>query len=484
MKYLLCVFTLLLAAPSTQALSWNPFKKKQIPTKQESLFVSKKSAVKLTQLAGLKIIQEDLARVIRFMTTSKEERCGVSLGSVLIVGGAQSGKSLVAEALAGEADLPLFHIDGRGFVEKHQTASKTRIHDLFVEAKKQAPCIVCIDDLDILGYSRTGSNREYENVLNQLLEELATIAEKDLSIYCVATTSRPQSIHAELLKDRVNRINIEISLPYLNPSARAAILQKLLQPFTVDSAVDISRLAYRTSGFCAGYLVSMIRQTVLLAVSAGRSTLTLADFEEAIDTIYYGPKINLPMSLDEKKNTAYHEAGHALAMLLLAQDSKPFYKITIIPRSAYLGVAFWLPEYKLSSTNKDMMNSIIIALAGRAAQELVFGIVDSGASTDFQMATDIARDMVCHYGMSKEFGPVVYNRDHTEFSYSDATAFRIDQEISSIMNDANKKTMQLLIDNRDKLEIIAQALLEKETLYASDVYTLLGMQAPEIPALI
>ncbi len=440
---------------------------------------------KFTSVAGATEAKEELLDVVDFLRhPEKYERLGAKITrGVLLVGEPGNGKTLLARAVAGEANCPFFSISGSDFIEVFVGVGASRVRDLFAQARKNAPCIVFIDEIDAVGRSRGsgmggGGNDEREQTLNQLLTEMDGFETSKDPVIVLAATNRADVLDKALL--RPGRFDRRVEVPYPDLYSREEILKVHAKTVKISADVDMKKIARGTPGFSGADLANLVNEAAILASRESKAKVTLEDFEEARDKVLIGKELRtIVLSEDERKMTAYHEAGHALVRLLLPENSDPLHKVTIVPRGRALGVTHSLPEReKYSTTKEEMLASIQSALGGRVAEELEFGTLATGAYSDFKVATSIARNMVCHYGMSDDLGPIVYTQ-HGEFEHSEHTAQRIDNEVRRIIDECYQKSKELLATNRVMLTVLAQALLEKETMYASEIYELLGITPRE-----
>lgn len=436
-------------------------------------------------VAGAAEAKEDLKDVVDFLKNpEKFKRLGAKMTrGVLLIGAPGNGKTLLARAVAGEANCPFFSISGSDFIEVFVGVGAARVRDLFAQARKYSPSIVFIDEIDAVGRQRGsglgGGHDEREQTLNQLLTEMDGFQTSESSVIVIAATNRPDVLDSALL--RPGRFDRQVEVPYPDLVSREQILQVHAKGVKIDQNVDLEKIARGTPGFSGADLANLINEAAILASKSNQRTITISDFEEARDKILLGKEVkSIRLTDDDKKITAYHESGHALVRLLLPEDSDPLHKVTIIPRGRALGVTHHMPEReKYHKTKEEMLASIAAALGGRAAEELIFNKVTTGAYSDFQAASAIARDMVCKYGMTSSLGSIVYSQTHGDFVYSQKTAERIDEEVQKIVDECYDRAMHIIKSNNDKLELLAQALLDKETLYAGDIYELLGI-APRV----
>ena len=441
---------------------------------------------KFSSVAGATEAKEELFDMVDFLRNpEKYKRLGAKITrGALLVGEPGNGKTLLARAVAGEANCPFYSISGSDFIEVFVGVGASRVRDLFAQARKTAPSIIFIDEIDAVGRSRGsgiggGGNDEREQTLNQLLTEMDGFETAKEPVIVLAATNRPDVLDKALL--RPGRFDRRIEVPYPDLVSREQILKVHAATVLIDAEVDMKKIARGTPGFTGADLANLINEAAIIASKENQPLVTLKDFEEARDKILIGKEIRtIVLTEDDRKMTAYHEAGHALIRLLLPDNTDPLHKVTIVPRGRALGVTHHLPEReKYSTTKNEMLASLQSLLGGRIAEEMVFGEVATGAYSDFRHATELARDMVCRYGMSEDLGPIVYSQHNGEFVYSQHTAERIDNEVRRITDDCYKKAQHLLIENRDKLNALADALLEKETMYASEIYELLGITSRE-----
>ena len=460
--------------------------------------------VTFKDVAGVEEAKEELQEIIEFL---KEPQKFQKLGGripkgVLLMGPPGTGKTLMARAIAGEASVPFFSISGSDFVEMFVGVGASRVRDLFEQGKKNAPCIIFIDELDAVGRHRGaglgGGHDEREQTLNQLLVEMDGF-ESNEGVILIAATNRPDVLDPALL--RPGRIDRQVVVTLPDIKGREGILKVHTRriPFAAD--VDIAVLARGTPGMSGATLANLVNEAALNAARYDRKSVAMADFEEAKDKVLMGKeRKSMIMSDAEKRNTAYHEAGHALSAYLLP-DADPLHKVTIIPRGMALGVTTQLPEEdRYSYTREYMEASLTILLAGRVAEELVLGSCTTGASNDLERVTERARKMVCEWGMSKEIGPLSYGKKQEQIflgreiaqhqDYSEDTAKQIDKEVKNVVLRAYAEARKLLEENRDALILVAEALLEYETLDANEVQAVikgekihreLAVEPPDVP---
>lgn len=432
-------------------------------------------------VAGANEAKEDLKDIVDYLKNPKKYgRLGAKVSrGVLLVGEPGNGKTLLARAVAGEANCPFLSISGSDFIEVFVGVGASRVRDLFAQARKSAPSIIFIDEIDAVGRHRGsgmgGGNDEREQTLNQLLSEMDGFETFKDPVIVIAATNRVDVLDKALL--RPGRFDRTVTVPYPDLQSREEILKLHMKNFKVDPTLDIHKIARGTPGFSGADLANLINEAAVIASKNNQDFSTMANFEEARDKIILG-KESKTMSLTEedRKITAYHEAGHALVTLMLPQETNPLHKVTIVPRGKALGVTHSLPEReKYNRTKAEMLAEITMAFGGRVAEELVFEQITTGAYSDFKAATKIAREMVCYYGMSDDVGFIVYTQNHGEYDYSEKMAEKIDAAVYKITAECHERAKALLSNNRDKLDKLAHALLEKETLYASDIYELLDI---------
>ena len=443
--------------------------------------------VTFKDVAGVEEAKEELQEIIEFL---KEPQKFQKLGGripkgVLLMGPPGTGKTLLARAIAGEASVPFFSISGSDFVEMFVGVGASRVRDLFEQGKKNAPCIIFIDEIDAVGRHRGaglgGGHDEREQTLNQLLVEMDGF-ESNEGVILIAATNRPDVLDPALM--RPGRIDREVVVTLPDIKGREGIIKVHTRRIPFAKDVDISILARGTPGMSGAQLANLVNEAALNAARFDRKSVAMADFEEAKDKVLMGKeRKSMIMSDEEKRNTAYHEAGHALAAHLLP-DADPLHKVTIIPRGRALGVTMQLPEEdKYSYTREYMEASLTILLAGRVAEELILGSCTTGASNDLERVTDRARKMVCEWGMSEEIGPLTFGKKEEQIflgreiaqhqDYSEDTAMQIDKEVKKVVLASYAKARKLLDENRDALILVAEALLEYETLDADEVKAVL-----------
>ncbi len=453
-------------------------------------------SVTFKDVAGIEESKTELEEIIEFL---KEPKRFTRLGGripkgVLLVGPPGTGKTLLARAVAGEASVPFFSISGSDFVEMFVGVGASRVRDLFLQGKKQAPCIIFIDEIDAVGRHRGagmgGGHDEREQTLNQLLVEMDGF-EGNEGVILIAATNRPDVLDPALL--RPGRFDRRVVVPRPDLRGRLQILKIHTRRVPLADDVDLQLQARGTPGFVGADLKNLVNEAALLAARRNAQRVRRMDFENAKDKVLMGTeRRSMIMSDEDRRITAYHEAGHSLVALLTPEHSDPVHKVTIIPRGLALGLTQTLPvEDRLNYTEKDIFAIIRYAMGGRAAEELVFGHLSTGASNDLEQATSWARRMVTEFGMNPKLGPVSYadssgdvflGRDMmTRKDYSEEMAKRIDEEISSTLATMYAEARDILTMNRDKLEAIAESLLERETLETSDLALL--MNGEPLPAM-
>ena len=450
--------------------------------------------VTFDDVAGVDEAKEDLEEIVEFLRDpQKFQRLGGRIPrGVLLVGPPGTGKTLLARAIAGEANVPFFTISGSDFVEMFVGVGASRVRDMFEQAKKNAPCIIFIDEIDAVGRHRGaglgGGNDEREQTLNQLLVEMDGF-EANEGIILIAATTRPDVLDPALL--RPGRFDRQIVVPNPDVIGRERILKVHVRKVPLSPDVDLKTVARGTPGFSGADLMNLVNEAALLAARRGKRIVTMSEFEDAKDKVMMGAeRRTLVMTEDEKRLTAYHEAGHAIcAFNVKATD--PIHKATIIPRGRALGMVMQLPERdKLSMSLEQMTSRLAIMMGGRVAEELTFGHdkVTSGASSDIEQATRLARMMVTRWGLSPELGTVAYGENQEEVflgmsvartqNVSEATAQKIDGEIRRLVEDGYKEAMRILTTKAADLETLAQGLLEYETLSGDEIRELLAGNPP------
>ncbi|MDR7417714.1 MAG: ATP-dependent zinc metalloprotease FtsH [Armatimonadota bacterium] len=458
------------------------------------LHTDNKPKVTFDDVAGVEEAKEELQEVIEFLKYPKKfQALGAKIPrGVLLVGPPGSGKTLLAKAIAGEAGVPFFSISGSEFVEMFVGVGASRVRDLFDQAKKSAPCLVFIDEIDAVGRQRGaglgGGHDEREQTLNQLLVEMDGF-DPNSGIIVIAATNRPDILDPALL--RPGRFDRRIIVDNPDTKGRRAILEVHAKGKPVAEDVNLETLAKRTPGFSGADLANMVNEAALLAARRNKRKITAAEMDEAIDRVIAGPqRRSRVLTPKERELAAFHEAGHALLAKVIPGADPP-HKVTILPRGMALGYVMYAPqEDKYTYTRQEILARITATLGGRVAEEIVFGEVTTGAQNDFEQATELARKMVTEYGMSqklgplslgKRHGPVFLGRDLVESrNYSEEIAFEIDKEIRRIIDECYETARAAIIEHREALDRIARALLEHESLEAEELDRLFkGQPLPE-----
>ncbi|BDF79041.1 ATP-dependent zinc metalloprotease FtsH [Pyramidobacter piscolens] len=456
------------------------------------MFLDNRPKVTFNDVAGCDEAKEELKEVVEFLKSpDRFTKLGAKVPKgVLLLGSPGTGKTLLARACAGEADVPFFSTSGSDFVEMFVGVGASRVRDLFDQARKYQPCLVFIDEIDAVGRQRGtglgGGHDEREQTLNQLLVEMDGFDEKT-GIILIAATNRADVLDPALL--RPGRFDRHVVVDTPDVKGREAILKVHAKDKKFAPDVDFEVLAKRTPGFVGADLANVINEAALLAARGGKTEIGMAELEEGIDRSIAGPERKSRLiGPREKKIIAYHETGHAMVAKLIP-GCDPVHKISIIPRgSAALGYTLQLPaEDRFLASKNELTNNICVLLGGRVTEELVFGDITTGASNDLERATQVARSMVTQYGMSS-LGPVVLGRQRHEVflgrdlgedrNYSDQIAFAIDEEVRKIVEECYVRVKKLLSDNRDKVDLVAETLLEREVMDGHDLAVLLGEEEP------
>ena len=448
------------------------------------LLNEKSGRITFEDVAGVDEAKQELEEIVDFLKDpQKFQRLGGKIPKgVLLVGPPGTGKTLLARAIAGEANVPFFTISGSDFVEMFVGVGASRVRDMFEQAKKNAPCIVFVDEIDAVGRHRGigmgGGNDEREQTLNQLLVEMDGF-EANEGVILIAATNRPDVLDPALL--RPGRFDRQVTVPYPDVAGRAKILQVHIRKVPLSTSVDVSVIARGTPGFSGADLANLINEAALLAARHNKRVVSMVEIEEAKDKVMMGAeRRSMAMTEKEKEMTAYHEAGHAL-VAALTPVSDPIHKATIVPRGRALGMVVRLPEGdRVSMSRAKLKGDMVVALAGRLAEEIIFGEdnVTTGASQDFKMATRIARKMVTEWGMSPKLGTIAYSEEQGDAfmghgsqgsHLSEETTRQIDVEIRTLVDEAYTKARQLLTTHHQALHDIAQGLLELETLTGEEI---------------
>ncbi len=453
--------------------------------------------ISFADVAGIDEAKAEVAEIVDFLKDpSKFQRLGGKIPKgVLMIGAPGTGKTLLAKAIAGEAKVPFFTISGSDFVEMFVGVGASRVRDMFDQAKKQAPCIIFIDELDAVGRHRGaglgGGHDEREQTLNQLLVEMDGF-EGNEGVIVIAATNRPDVLDPALL--RPGRFDRQVVVPLPDIRGRELILKVHMRKVPLDDDVNPSVIARGTPGFSGADLANLINEAALFAARADKRVVSMDEFEQAKDKIMMGTeRRSLVMSEQEKLNTAYHEAGHTIVGYCVP-DHDPVYKVTIIPRGRALGVTLYLPEEDKYSTSKQQLESSISTLfGGRLAEEMINGPerVTTGASNDIERATEIARNMVTKWGLSEKLGPLTYSEDDGEVflgrsvtqhkQVSDVTAHAIDEEVRKIIDRNYERARSILKEQEDKLHVMAKALMKYETLRDTQIKDIMEGREPRPP---
>ena len=454
--------------------------------KSKAALFDAESKVKITfeDAAGLDEAKEEIMEIVEFLKNpGKFTKLGGKIPKgALLVGPPGTGKTLLAKAVAGEAGVPFFSLSGSDFVEMFVGVGAARVRDLFKQAKEKAPCIIFIDEIDAIGRSRgrgqvPGANDERENTLNSLLVEMDGFA-TDSGVIILAATNRPDVLDSALL--RPGRFDRQISIDKPDIIGREAIFKVHLKPIKLSKEVDTKKLAAQTPGFAGAEIANVCNEAALIAARKEKKEVEMKDFHDAIDRVIGGlEKKNKIISPEEKKIVAYHESGHAVAGWYL-EHADPLVKVSIVPRGiAALGYAQYLPKEQFLYQTDQLIDEMCMSFGGRVAEDITFNKISTGALSDLERITKMAYSIVTVYGMNKEIGNIsYYDSKQSEYNfqkpYSDATAEKIDKEVKSLIDFCYQRTKKLLNDHRDKLEIIAKELLEKEILFQTDLERLIG----------
>jgi len=453
--------------------------------KSRAALFDAENSVKITfnDVAGLDEAKEEVMEIVEFLKNpSKFKDLGGKIPKgALLVGPPGTGKTLLAKAVAGEAGVPFFSLSGSDFVEMFVGVGAARVRDLFKQAKEKAPCIVFIDEIDAIGRSRgrgqlPGSNDERENTLNSLLVEMDGFA-TDSGVIILAATNRPDVLDNALL--RPGRFDRQISIDKPDIVGREAIFRVHLVPLKLKDGVDSKKLAAQTPGFAGAEIANVCNEAALIAARKGKTGVEMQDFQDAIDRVIGGlEKKNKLILPEEKKTVAYHEAGHAVAGWFL-EHADPLVKVSIVPRGvAALGYAQYLPREQFLYTTEQLLDEMCMTLGGRAAEDIVFNKISTGALSDLERITKMAYSIISVYGMNDKIGNVSFydSKQEQTFTkpYSEATAEAIDEEVRKLISQVYERTKVLLTEKREQLEIVAQELLSKEIIFQSDLERLIG----------
>ncbi len=458
------------------------------------LVTDKSKKVTFADVAGIDEAKAELEEVIEFLRDPKKfTRLGGRIPKgLLLVGQPGTGKTLLARAIAGEAEVPFLSISGSDFVEMFVGVGASRVRDLFDQGKKNAPCIIFIDEIDAVGRHRGaglgGGHDEREQTLNQLLVEMDGF-ESNEGVILVSATNRPDVLDPALL--RPGRFDRQVVVPLPDVKGREKILEVHTKKTPLADDIDFAVIARGTPGFSGADIENLVNESVLYAARYGKDKVHMSDFEFAKDKVMMGAeRKSMVISIEERKNTAYHESGHALVARLLP-GSDPIHKVTIIPRGMALGLTQQLPvDEKHTYPKQYLLNNITILLGGRAAEELILNEFTTGSGNDIERATNLARKMVCEWGMSDEMGPLSYGKKEeqiflgrefaTHKDYSEKTAQKIDKEVTRLVSDSYEKAKKLLSDHIDILNRIASGLLEKEVLNTVELDEIIQMKREDV----
>jgi cell division protease FtsH len=455
--------------------------------KSKAALFDAENKVKITfaDVAGLEEGKEEVKEIVDFLKhPTKFTKLGGKIPKgALLVGPPGTGKTLLAKAVAGEAGVPFFSLSGSDFVEMFVGVGAARVRDLFKQAKEKAPCIIFIDEIDAIGRSRgrgsmPGANDERENTLNSLLVEMDGFS-TDSGVIILAATNRPDILDPALL--RPGRFDRQISIDKPDIIGREQIFKVHLAPIKLSPEVDPKKLSAQTPGFAGAEIANVCNEAALIAARKDKTQVDMQDFQDAIDRVIGGlEKKNKIISPEEKKIVAYHEAGHAVAGWFL-EHADPLVKVSIVPRGvAALGYAQYLPKEQFLYTVEQLSDEMCMTLGGRAAEEIIFGKISTGALSDLERITKMAYSMVTVYGMNPKIGNISFydSKQSSDYNftkpYSEATAQTIDEEVRRIISEAFERTKSLLTEKRRELEIIAKELLEKEIIFQSDLEKLIG----------
>lgn len=457
--------------------------------KSKATLFDKGTKVNITfaDVAGLDEAKVEVMEIVDFLKSPKKYTAlgGKIPKGALLIGPPGTGKTLLAKAMAGEAQVPFFSLSGSDFVEMFVGVGASRVRDLFKQAREKAPCIIFIDEIDAIGRARGKnvmmSNDERESTLNQLLVEMDGFG-TDTGIIVLAATNRPDVLDTALL--RPGRFDRQISIDKPDLKGREAIFKVHLKPIKISQKLDVHKLAEQTPGFAGADIANVCNEAALIAARKGKEAVEMSDFQDAVDRVIGGlEKKNKIISPDEKKVIAYHEAGHAICGWYL-EHAYPLLKVTIVPRgTAALGYAQYTPKEQYLYNTDQLTDQICMTLGGRASEDIFFGKISTGAQNDLQQITRIAYAMVTVYGMNDKVGNVSFYDPQQETSftkpYSEETSKLIDQEVRKLIDDAYEKTKKMLMDKKEQVIKLAEALLEKEVLFQSDVETLIGKRPYE-----
>ncbi len=454
------------------------------------LYMDDGNKITFNDVAGQKEAKYELTEVVDYL---KNPQKFVKMGAripkgVLLVGMPGTGKTLLAKAVAGEAGVPFFHMSGSDFVEMFVGVGASRVRDLFEQGRKNAPCIIFIDELDAVGRTRGaglgGGHDEREQTLNQMLVEMDGFGTKD-GIIILAATNRPDVLDPALL--RPGRFDRQVVVAMPDIKEREEILKIHMAKVPMGPDIDVEKLARATPGMSGADLANMVNEAALFAIRRGKNKVEMQDMEEARDKVLMGvARTSMAISEEDKRATAYHESGHAL-LHYYVQHADPLHKVTIIPRGRALGVAFSLPEKDTFSRNKEqILDQMVILYGGYAAEEIIYSQTTTGTANDIKQATALARKMVCEWGMAEEVGPVAYGQEDEPIflgkelarhkDYSEDTAMRIDRAVTRILSEARNRALSILTEHKDQLVALTEELIRKETLLDEEIRALFGFE--------
>ena len=450
------------------------------------------NTVTFDDVAGVEEVKEEVQEIVDFLRDpTKFQKLGGRIPrGVLLTGSPGTGKTLMAKAIAGEAGVPFFSISGSDFVEMFVGVGASRVRDMFEQGKKQAPCIIFIDEIDAVGRKRGagvgGGNDEREQTLNQLLVEMDGF-EGGEGVIVIAATNRPDVLDPALL--RPGRFDRQVEVPLPDIRGREQILKVHMRKVPLKDDIEASIIARGTPGFSGADLANLVNEAALFAARANKKLVSMEDFELAKDKVLMGvERRSIVMPEDERQNTAYHESGHAIVAEVLGEFTDPVHKVTIIPRGRALGVTMQLPAEDRYSHNRDyLLARIAVLMGGRIAEEVFMKQMTTGASNDFEVATNMAQNMVTRWGMSDSLGPRAYGESESESyfgggkNYSDETSLLIDKEVTRIIEEQYSRARKILEDGKAKVEVMAQALLEWETIDAKQIAAIMKGEKPEPP---
>ncbi|MGA0343372.1 MAG: ATP-dependent zinc metalloprotease FtsH [Arenicellales bacterium] len=461
------------------------------------LLTEDKNNITFADVAGVDEAKEEVGELVEFLQDpSRFQKLGGRIPrGVLMTGSPGTGKTLLAKAIAGEAKVPFFTISGSDFVEMFVGVGASRVRDMFEQAKKNAPCIIFIDEIDAVGRQRGaglgGGHDEREQTLNQLLVEMDGF-EGHEGIIVIAATNRPDVLDPALL--RPGRFDRQVHVPLPDIRGREAILKVHMRKVPIDNDVDPAIIARGTPGFSGADLANLVNEAALFAARAGRKTVSMEQFELAKDKVIMGvERRSIVMPEQERLNTAYHESGHAVVAKALADNTDPVHKVTIIPRGRALGVTMQLPQEDRYSHNRDhLLARIAVLMGGRIAEEVFMNQMTTGAANDFEQATSLAQKMVQRWGMSDQLGPRVYGDNESEVflgrdvtthrNISNATAEQVDQEVSRIIEDQYSRAREIIEAHREVIEVMAHALMDWETLESDQIDQIMRGETPRPPS--